>query len=188
MREAIVLPERRVALDDRGDPLRERRGQPRLKRVDVGRGLIRGGAHACKRIRFAHACGEKSAASHKLATSVGGTLTGRGGDLIVIDDPLKPDDAYSETKGNACNEWYKNTLLSRLDDKRTGAIIIVMQRIQMDDLAGFVTSQSDEWEVLNLPAIAELDEIIRYRTRKSIGAASARRFHRCGSHFRFSRR
>jgi hypothetical protein len=46
MREAIVLPERRVALDDRGIPLRERRSQPRLKRVDVGRGLIRGGAHA----------------------------------------------------------------------------------------------------------------------------------------------
>ena len=49
MREAIVLPERRVALDDRGVPLREPRSQPRLKRVDVGWGLIRGGAHACKR-------------------------------------------------------------------------------------------------------------------------------------------
>jgi hypothetical protein len=103
---------------------------------------------------------ELTARGLRLATSVGGTLTGRGGDLIVIDDPLKPDDAYSETKRNACNEWYKNTLLSRLDDKRTGAIIIVMQRIHVDDLAGFVTSQSDEWEVLNLPAIAELDEII----------------------------
>ena len=54
----------------------------------------------------------------RFATSVGGTLTGRGGDMIIIDDPLKPDDAYSETKRNACNEWYKNTLSSRLDDKR----------------------------------------------------------------------
>jgi predicted phage terminase large subunit-like protein len=96
----------------------------------------------------------------RFATSVGGTLTGRGGDMIIIDDPLKPDDAYSETKRNACNEWYKNTLLSRLDDKPTGAVIIVMQRIHIDDLAGFVTSQSDEWEVLNLPAIAEVDEVI----------------------------
>ena len=58
------------------------------------------------------------------------------------------------------NEWFKNTLLSRLDDKRTGAIIIVMQRVHMDDLTGFVTGQSDEWEVLNLPAIAEVDEVI----------------------------
>jgi predicted phage terminase large subunit-like protein len=103
---------------------------------------------------------ELTARGFRLATSVSGTLTGRGGDLIIIDDPLKPDDAYSETKRNAANEWFKNTLLSRLDDKRTGAIIIVMQRVHMDDLTGFVTSQSDEWEVLNLPAIAEVDEII----------------------------
>ena len=84
-------------------------------------------------------------------------MTGRGGDIIVIDDPLKPDDAYSEAKRNATNEWFKSTLLSRLDDKRTGAIVIVMQRVHMDDLTGFVTDQSDEWEILNLPAIAEAD-------------------------------
>ncbi len=46
MREAIVLPERSVALDDRGVPLGQRRGQLRLQRIDVGQGLIRGGAHA----------------------------------------------------------------------------------------------------------------------------------------------
>ena len=103
---------------------------------------------------------ELTARGSRLATSVGGTLTGRGGDLIIIDDPLKPDDAYSEIKRNAANGWFKNTLLSRLDDKRTGAIIIVMQRVHMDDLTGFVTSQSDEWEILNLAAIAEVDEVI----------------------------
>jgi hypothetical protein len=103
---------------------------------------------------------ELSARGFRLATSVGGTLTGRGGDLIIIDDPLKPDDAYSETKRNGANEWFKNTLLSRLDDKRTGAIIIVMQRVHMDDLTGFVLSTSDEWEILNLSAIAEVDEVI----------------------------
>jgi predicted phage terminase large subunit-like protein len=103
---------------------------------------------------------ELTARGSRLATSVGGTLTGRGGDLIIIDDPLKPDDAYSEAKRNAANEWFNNTLLSRLDDKRTGTIILVMQRVHMDDLTGFVTGQSDEWEVLNLPAIAEVDEEI----------------------------
>src|SRR5271166_558258 len=96
----------------------------------------------------------------RLATSVGGTLTGRGGDIIVIDDPLKPDDAYSEAKRNAANEWFKSTLLSRLDDKRTGAIVIVMQRVHIDDLTGFVQSLSDDWEVLSLPAIAQIDEDI----------------------------
>ena len=103
---------------------------------------------------------EFTARGFRLATSVGGTLTGRGGDIIIIDDPLKPDDAYSEAKRNSANEWFKNTLLSRLDDKRTGAIVIVMQRVHMDDLTGFVTDQSDEWEILNLPAIAEADEDI----------------------------
>jgi hypothetical protein len=97
----------------------------------------------------------------RLATSVGGTLTGRGGDLIIIDDPLKPQDALSAAKRESTNQWYANTLLSRLDDKRTGAIIIVMQRVHMDDLPGFVTAQSDEWTVLNLPAITLESERIR---------------------------
>jgi hypothetical protein len=87
-------------------------------------------------------------------------LTGRGGDIIVIDDPLKPDDALSQTKRSAANQWFANTLLSRLDDKRTGAIVIVMQRVHMDDLTGFLLSQSSEWELLSLPAIAEFEETV----------------------------
>jgi predicted phage terminase large subunit-like protein len=104
---------------------------------------------------------EFTARGCRLATSVGGTLTGRGGDLIVIDDPLKPDDATSEVRRTGVSEWYNNTLLSRLDDKRTGAIVVVMQRVYMDDLTGFLVSQSDEWHVLSLPAIAPSDEIIQ---------------------------
>lgn len=96
----------------------------------------------------------------RLATSIGGTLTGRGGDIIIVDDPLKPDDAHSETKRNGANLWFNNTLLSRLDDKRTGAIVVVMQRVHMDDLTGFLTEQSDEWELLNLPAIAEHEQVV----------------------------
>jgi len=103
---------------------------------------------------------ELTARGFRLATSVGGTLTGRGGDIIVIDDPLKPDDALSETKRSAANQWFTNTLLSRLDDKRTGAIVVVMQRVHIDDLTGFLLDQSDEWEVLSLPAIAYCEEII----------------------------
>jgi hypothetical protein len=94
---------------------------------------------------------ELTARGFRLATSVGGTLTGRGGDIIIIDDPLKPDDALSETKRSAANHWFTNTLLSRLDDKRTGVIIVVMQRVHIDDLTGFLLDQSDEWQVLSLP-------------------------------------
>ena len=65
----------------------------------------------------------------RMATSVGGVLTGRGADMIIIDDALKPDEALSESRRNAVNEWYDNTLLSRLNDKARGCIIIIMQQL-----------------------------------------------------------
>lgn len=109
---------------------------------------------------------ELTARGFRMATSVGGTLTGRGGDIIIIDDPLKPDDALSETKRTAANQWFTNTLLSRLDDKRLGAIVVVMQRVHMDDLTGFLTETSDEWELLTLPAVATHDEEVPVWGRK----------------------
>ena len=117
---------------------------------------------------------ELTARGFRLATSVGGTLTGRGGDIIVIDDPLKPDDAMSETKRSAANQWFTNTLLSRLDDKRTGAIVVVMQRVHIDDLTGFLLDQSDEWEVLSLPAIADSDEVIPLSAESLLSPQSRR--------------
>lgn len=93
----------------------------------------------------------------RLATSVGGVLTGYGGDCIIIDDPLKPDEALSESQRARVNEWFDHTLSTRLNDKRTGSIIIVMQRLHEDDLVGHVLKQ-DDWKVLKFPAIAEEDE------------------------------
>jgi predicted phage terminase large subunit-like protein len=93
----------------------------------------------------------------RMATSVGGVLTGRGADYIVIDDPLKPEEALSETQRSNVNRWYDNTLLSRLNDKVHGCIIIVMQRLHQDDLVGHVLEQ-EEWDVLSLPAIAQQNE------------------------------
>src|ERR1700688_1045351 len=84
-----------------------------------------------------------TAQGFRMSTSVGGVLTGRGADLIILDDPLKPDDALSETRRNSVNEWYDGTLLSRLNSKETGVIIIVMQRLHQDDLVGHVFSQGD---------------------------------------------
>jgi len=93
----------------------------------------------------------------RLATSVGGVLTGRGGDFIIIDDPLKPEEAVSETQRNAVNEWYEHTLYSRLNNKQTGCIIIIMQRLHEDDLVGHLLQQGG-WKVLKFPAIAVEDE------------------------------
>lgn len=98
----------------------------------------------------------------RLATSIDGTLTGRGADFIIIDDPLKPSDAMSATKRDHVNEWFGSTLLSRLNDKKTGAIVIVTQRLHLHDLVGHVLEQAPEdWVVLNLPAIAAHDQKIQ---------------------------
>jgi predicted phage terminase large subunit-like protein len=93
----------------------------------------------------------------RLSTSVGGVLTGRGGDFIIIDDPLKPEEAYSDAQRQAVNDWYDHTLISRLDNKATGCIIVIMQRLHEDDLVGHLSSQPD-WKILRFPAIAEEDE------------------------------
>jgi predicted phage terminase large subunit-like protein len=106
----------------------------------------------------------------RLATSVGGTLTGRGGNFIIIDDPIKPADAMSEAARARVIEWFGSTLLSRLDDKENDAIVLVMQRLHEGDLAGELLKQGG-WEHLRLPAIAELEECIeiapnRFHTRQ----------------------
>jgi predicted phage terminase large subunit-like protein len=96
---------------------------------------------------------------YRLATSVGGTLTGRGGDIIIIDDPIKPQDAQSKSVREKTIQWYENTLLSRLDDKTKGAIVLVMQRLHMEDLAGRLLEKGG-FDHLCLRAIAETDETI----------------------------
>ncbi len=94
----------------------------------------------------------------RLAISVDGALTGRGGDIIVIDEPIAALAALSQKSREHVANWFFNTLLSRLDDKQNGAIVLVMQRLHEDDLAGVLLRSSDEWTVLSLPAIAEQDE------------------------------
>jgi len=99
------------------------------------------------------------AGGFRYATSVGGTLTGRGGDFIIIDDPIKPEDAQSEKIRNSTNDWFLNTLLSRLDDKKKSVLILVMQRLHVNDLTGFVEATGG-YHKLSFPAIATKDEDI----------------------------
>ena len=91
----------------------------------------------------------------RLATSVGATLTGRGGNIIVVDDPLNAAEASSDNKRQAVIEWYSNTLLSRLNNKAEDVIIIVAQRLHDDDLVGHLLRSGEDWVHINLPAIAE---------------------------------
>jgi predicted phage terminase large subunit-like protein len=95
----------------------------------------------------------------RYATSIGGTLTGRGADLIIVDDPLKAEEAMSEPARKRVIDWFAGTLVSRLNDKENGPIIVVMQRLHENDLAGHVLGQGS-WELLELPAIAVEDSVI----------------------------
>ena len=99
---------------------------------------------------------ETTAYGARYATSVDGPLTGRGADFIIIDDPLKANDANSESARKRTNEWFDSTVLSRLNDPKQGVIILVMQRLHVDDLPGHLIEQGG-WTVLKLPARAEVD-------------------------------
>jgi hypothetical protein len=112
----------------------------------------------------------------RLSTSVGGTLTGRGGNLLIIDDPMKPQEAHSQSARDSLKQWYSNTLLSRLDHKTEGSIIVVMQRLHPDDLVGHLLEQ-ERWKHLNLPAIAEEETVVRLSTTRSFLRRSGNLLH-----------
>ena len=101
----------------------------------------------------------------RLATSVGGTLTGRGGDLVVIDDPAKPDEMLSDVQREGVNRWFKSTVYSRLNDKARARIVVAMQRLHVDDLTGHLLREGGEpWQLLKLAAKAEDEEVYVYNT------------------------
>ena len=101
----------------------------------------------------------------RMATSVGGTITGLGADVIILDNLLKADQAMSETERNGLNAWFGDTVYSRLDNKRTGRIIVVGHRLHVDDLPGHLQRQTHEkWETLSFPAIAEVAQSYSWET------------------------
>src|SRR6266481_10209239 len=95
-----------------------------------------------------------TARGKRYATSLEGTLTGLGGYLFIIDDPLKLGDAQSKLIREKSIEWYRSTLVTRPDDKKAARIVVVMQRVHQEDLVGYLL-QEGGFEVLNLPAIAQ---------------------------------
>lgn len=101
-----------------------------------------------------------TAGGFRYAVSVGGSLTGRGGDFILIDDPIMPKDAHSDRIRNSTNEWFSHTLLSRLEDKSRSVLVLVMQRLHINDLTGYL-EVGGGFVKLALPAIAERDESIQ---------------------------
>ncbi len=98
---------------------------------------------------------ETTRRGYRLATSVGGTLTGRGGDILIIDDPIKANDANSQVALGGANDWFRNTALSRLDDPARSLVLVTMQRLHANDLSGILMESG--WPNLVLSAIATED-------------------------------
>lgn len=99
----------------------------------------------------------------------GGTITGRGADLIVIDDPIKgTKEADSPTIRDELWKWYQNDIISRFMTDE-GVIIIIQTRWHEDDLVGRLTNpenpyydphEAAQWKIINIPAIAEVDDVL----------------------------
>ena len=106
------------------------------------------------KIRFDNAVG-----GYRLATSVGGSLTGDGGHVLVVDDPSNAVDMESDAVRQTTLEWFDNSLSTRLNNPRTGAIILVMQRLHEEDLTGHILSSDagQDWVHLMLPMRYEAD-------------------------------
>ena len=92
----------------------------------------------------------------RFATSVGGSATGEGGDFLIIDDPHNPTQINSLKMRNRVIEWFEQTFITRLNDKKNGAIVLVMQRLHQEDLSAHLQS-SNGWEILKIPALASKD-------------------------------
>ena len=92
----------------------------------------------------------------RLATSVGGTITGRGGDVIIADDLLSAGHAHSPTARDNTMAWFNGSVLSRFNKPKEGKLIVIGQRLHAEDPAGQLM-EAGGWETLIIPAIAQKD-------------------------------
>jgi len=97
------------------------------------------------------------------AVGSGWSITWYGADTFIIDDPIKPDEAESDVVRTGINNWFGNTVISRLNNMAKGNIIIIMQRVHWDDLCWHLLEEMKEWtgydwKLLSFPAIATEDE------------------------------
>lgn len=109
---------------------------------------------------------------HRLATSVGGALTGEGGDIIVVDDPHNVVEGESEALRESVLEWWDQAMSTRLNDPKTGRYVIVMQRVHERDLVGHILKKEKGWDHLCIPAEFEPDHPTPIRS--SLGTKDSR--------------
>ncbi len=97
---------------------------------------------------------------YRFTTSINGTLTGEGGDILILDDPCNPVKINSKKYRNSIVDWYQSVFSSRLNNKKEGAIIIVMQRLHTEDLSGFLLENfPEDWYHLKIETINEENKL-----------------------------
>jgi predicted phage terminase large subunit-like protein len=94
---------------------------------------------------------DNSRSGYRLSTSVGGAATGEGGDRIVCDDPHNVQEAESDSIRKSTLDWWDVVMSTRVNDPKTAAKAVVMQRCHQQDLSGHLLEQGG-WEHLCLPA------------------------------------
>lgn len=104
---------------------------------------------------------ETTAGGGILCTSIGGSITGRGADVILIDDPVKAQDANSPAVLRRVHDFFNNSAITRLNDKRLGIVVVNMQRLAINDLIG-VLKENHGFESISFPVIAEQDETFQF--------------------------
>jgi predicted phage terminase large subunit-like protein len=103
----------------------------------------------------------------RYATSVGGSVTGEGGNFLIFDDPHNPQQALSDVQRQHALTWFDQTFASRLNDKQNGVIVGVMQRLHANDLTGHLLEKGG-WEHVSIPQVAEVRTIIDFGRVKKI--------------------
>lgn len=101
-----------------------------------------------------------TAGGFRVAVSLDGSLTGRGGDLIIIDDPQNAGDMGTPVGRDRFKVVYDDALYSRLDNKRTGRIVLVTQRLHEDDSTAHLLTKAEAWQHLKLPVVAQAPDTI----------------------------
>lgn len=106
--------------------------------------------------------------AERLITSVdGGSQTGEGGDIIVVDDPISADGARSDKQRQNVIDWWDDTIKSRFNDPKTGAFVVIMQRFHQNDLSGHILANEAGFDHLCIPARFERKHI--YPIKSSLG-------------------
>ena len=96
---------------------------------------------------------ENTVGGERYAVGLGGSATGSGGDVIIVDDPTNPKEAASDKERENANRNFSETIYNRTRNPKTAVRIIVMQRLHEDDLTGYLLKNNPEaYYHINIPA------------------------------------